>query len=116
MSETNFDTEGYDPIGNRLLVEISKATERTSGGIIKPPSAQKRDARDVWIVIAVGEGRTLDDGRVVPIPLVPGDRVLFVDGLPLPVNVPRATGLPDRYIVTFDLIVCRVKTKPEQLQ
>lgn len=95
----------YQPIGNRILVEVTKASEKTEGGLVKPISAQKREGKERLRVIAVGEGRQLDDGRVIPIALREGDHVLVEDGVPLPVHVPRTDGGPERYIVDMKLVV-----------
>lgn len=105
-------THDYEPLGNRILVEVTKAREKTEGGVVLPISAQKREGKERLRVIAVGEGKTLDDGRVLPIKLMPGEHVLVQDGLPLPVMVPRIDGGPERYIVDMCLVVGVDHRKP----
>jgi len=62
------------PLGNRVLVKRSKATE-TKGGILLPESAQEKPKEGM--VIAVGPGKTNDEGKTETVSLKKGDRVLF---------------------------------------
>lgn len=62
------------PLGNRVLVQRSKA-QTTKGGILLPDSAQEKPKEGV--VIAVGPGKIDDQGRQEPMQLKVGDRVLF---------------------------------------
>lgn len=62
------------PLQDRILVRRVEEQEKTRGGIIIPDSAKERPmAGDV---IAVGSGKR-DDGKVVPLDVKVGDRVLF---------------------------------------
>ena len=63
------------PIGDRVLVEPLEAEEKTSGGIIIPDSAQEKQQRGK--VIAVGEGRTTDEGKIIPLKVKAGDQILY---------------------------------------
>lgn len=63
------------PLGGRVLVKPSESEAKSSGGIILPDSAQKRPQEGK--VIAVGEGRTLDSGKVEPVPVKVGDIVIY---------------------------------------
>lgn len=101
----------FEPIGNRIMVEVTKGTEVTEGGVLLPISAQEREGRERMRVVAVGEGRVLDDGRVVPIALMPGEHVLIQDGVPLPVIVP---GRAKRWIVDMSLVVGRDRRDEKQ--
>jgi chaperonin GroES len=60
---------------DRILVTRIVAEAKTSGGIIIPDSAKEKpqEAR----VVAVGPGKTGDDGKRVPLDVKAGDRVLF---------------------------------------
>ncbi len=62
------------PLGNRLLVQRSKA-QTSKGGILLPDSAQERPREGQ--VIAVGPGKTSENGQLEPIAVKVGDRVLF---------------------------------------
>jgi chaperonin GroES len=63
------------PLGDRVLIEREQSEETTSGGIVLPDSAKDKPARGV--VIALGDGRLLDDGSRAPFQVKKGDRVLF---------------------------------------
>ena len=62
------------PLGNRVLVKRSKAAA-SKGGILLPDSAQEKPKEGE--VIAVGEGKTNDSGKLEPLTLKVGDHVLF---------------------------------------
>lgn len=62
------------PLGNRVLVKRAQA-KTTKGGILLPDSAQEKPKEGV--VMAVGPGKTQEDGRVTPLSLKVKDRVLF---------------------------------------
>ncbi len=62
------------PLTNRVLVRRSKAAT-SKGGIILPDSAQEKPKEGV--VVAVGPGKADDQGRIEPMQVKVGDRVLF---------------------------------------
>ena len=63
------------PLGDRVLVSRVEAESKTAGGILLPDSAKEkpREGR----VIAIGDGRTLDNGERSTFSVKVGDRVLF---------------------------------------
>jgi chaperonin GroES len=63
------------PLHDRLLVKRIAEEEKTKGGLIIPDTAREKptEAR----VIAVGEGKVLEDGKLRPLDVRAGDRVLF---------------------------------------
>ena len=64
------------PLGDRVLVEpLSAADEEKKGGIIIPDTAKEKPQEGK--VIAVGPGRKTDDGKVLPMNVKKGDRVLM---------------------------------------
>jgi chaperonin GroES len=63
------------PLGDKVLVLPSTSGETTSGGIVLPDSAKERPQEGT--VIAVGEGRTLDNGTKTPLPVSEGDLVIY---------------------------------------
>ena len=66
------------PIGDRVVVRPLGDEEgtATSSGIIIPDTVSKEKSEQ-GIVVAVGEGRTTDEGKIIPIKVKKGDRVLF---------------------------------------
>lgn len=63
------------PLSNRVLVQRLEPEEKMKGGIILPDSAKKK--QESARVIAVGSGKRLDDGKIVPMPVKIGDVVLM---------------------------------------
>lgn len=63
------------PLHDNILVERLEETETTKGGIIIPDSAKEKPAQGV--VVAVGGGRHDEKGKVVPMEVKKGDRILF---------------------------------------
>lgn len=63
------------PLSNRVLVQRLEPEEKVKGGIILPDSAKKK--QESARVIAVGPGKRLDDGKMVPMPVNIGDVVLM---------------------------------------
>jgi len=63
------------PLADRVLVLPSKAEEKTASGIIIPDTAKEKPMQGQ--VIAVGKGRTADDGKVSPLEIKVGDKVLY---------------------------------------
>ena len=62
------------PLGDRVLVEASEEKETKKGGIIIPDSAKEKPIESV--VVALGTGKTDEDGKKVPFEVKVGDRVL----------------------------------------
>ena len=63
------------PLHDRVIVKRLEEEEKTVGGIIIPDTAKEKPQQGR--VIAVGKGKTLENGRVVPPTVKEGDRVLF---------------------------------------
>jgi chaperonin GroES len=63
------------PLGDRVVVQREEVEERTSGGIVLPDTAREKPARGK--VVAVGDGRLLEDGTRSQLQVKVGDRVLF---------------------------------------
>ena len=75
------------PLQDRVLVKRIEEDEKTSGGIIIPDTAKEKQM--MGEVIAVGDGKILDNGTKVPVGVKPGDRVLFgkYAGTDIPVKI-----------------------------
>jgi chaperonin GroES len=65
----------FRPLHDRVLVRRIEAEEKSAGGIIIPDTAKEKPSQGE--VIAVGPGGRDDSGKLVPIDLRVGDRVLF---------------------------------------
>jgi chaperonin GroES len=63
------------PLQDRLVVKRVAEEEKTKGGIIIPDTAKEKPIEGE--VIAVGNGKVLEDGKLRPLDLKVGDRVLF---------------------------------------
>ena len=63
------------PLHDRLLVQRIEEKETVKGGIIIPDTAKEKPIEGE--VVAVGSGKLLEDGKVRPLDVKPGDRVLF---------------------------------------
>ena len=63
------------PLHDRIIVEAAKQEEVSAGGIFLPDSAKEKPLRGV--VLAAGEGKTLDNGTKVAMEVKVGDEVLY---------------------------------------
>jgi chaperonin GroES len=63
------------PLGDRVLVKRIDEEEKTKGGIIIPDTAKEKPQEGR--VMAVGSGKTLEDGKLVPLEVKAGDKILF---------------------------------------
>ncbi|MBG53791.1 MAG: co-chaperone GroES [Alphaproteobacteria bacterium] len=65
----------FRPLHDRVLVRRVQEDTKTAGGIIIPDSAQEKPSEGE--VVAVGAGVRNEDGKVTPLDVKAGDRVLF---------------------------------------
>ena len=63
------------PLHDRVVVKRIEEERKTAGGIVIPDSAAEKP--DQGEVIAVGHGKILEDGKVRPLDVKVGDRILF---------------------------------------
>jgi chaperonin GroES len=63
------------PLHDRVVVERMEEERKTAGGIVIPDNAAEKP--DQGKVIAVGTGKILEDGKVRPLDVKVGDRILF---------------------------------------
>ena len=66
---------GFRPLHDRVLVRRVEAEEKTKGGIIIPDTAKEKPQEGE--VVAVGGGTRAEDGKVTPLDVKAGDRILF---------------------------------------
>jgi chaperonin GroES len=74
MAATSVTTT-FTPLHDRLLVRRVEEGETVRGGIIIPDSAKEKPQEGQ--VISVGKGKSNDEGKVFPLDVKAGDRVLF---------------------------------------
>ena len=63
------------PLGNHILLQRSAAADTSKGGILLPENAKEKPAEGR--VIAVGNGKMMEDGKRAKVQVKAGDRVLF---------------------------------------
>ena len=63
------------PLQDRVIVKRVEEEEKTKGGIIIPDTAKEKPMEGK--VVAVGKGKVLEDGKIHPLDVKAGDRVLF---------------------------------------
>jgi chaperonin GroES len=63
------------PLNDKIVVERVEADDKTAGGIILPDTAKEKPKQGK--ILAVGEGKALDDGKRATFQVKVGDRVLF---------------------------------------
>jgi len=63
------------PLQDRVIVKRLEEEEKTKGGIIIPDSAKEKPQEGK--VIAIGKGKLTEDGKVIPLDVKVGDRILF---------------------------------------
>ncbi len=63
------------PLQDRLIVKRIEEEEKTKGGIIIPDTAKEKPQEGK--VVAVGKGKMNDQGKLIPLDVKAGDRVLF---------------------------------------
>jgi chaperonin GroES len=63
------------PLHDRVIVRRLEEEEKTAGGIIIPDTAKEKPQQGK--VLAVGKGRFLENGQIIPLIVKEGDRVLF---------------------------------------
>ena len=65
----------FRPLHDRVVVKRVTADEKTAGGIIIPDTAQEKPQQGK--VVAVGAGKRLEDGRLIPMDVKVGDKVIY---------------------------------------
>ena len=65
----------FRPLHDRVLVRRIEAEEKTAGGIIIPDSAKEKPSEGE--IVAVGSGTRAEDGKITPLDVKAGDKILF---------------------------------------
>ena len=63
------------PLGDKVLIKRLEAEEKTKGGIVLPDTAKEKPQKGE--VVAVGKGKVLESGKVEPLEVKKGDKILF---------------------------------------
>jgi chaperonin GroES len=63
------------PLYDRIVVKRIEEKEQMHGGLYIPDTAKEKPQEGE--VVAVGKGKRLEDGKVIPLDVQPGDRILF---------------------------------------
>lgn len=64
------------PLGDRVVVKPAEREEKTKGGLFLPDTASKERPME-GTILAAGEGRRDDAGKIIPMSVKAGDKVLF---------------------------------------
>jgi len=106
MSATATTKKKIMPLGDRVLVKPMSAddTKKTASGIIIPETVSK-EKPEQGKVIAVGTGRTTDEGKVLPMAVKVGDTVVFSKYGPDEIKVEGE----EYYIIREDSILAVIK-------
>jgi chaperonin GroES len=75
MAATATATATFTPLHDRILVQRLEEADTVRGGIIIPDSAKEKPQQGK--VISVGKGKSNDEGKVFPLDVKAGDKVLF---------------------------------------
>ena len=75
MPEATLTGVKIQPLGDRVLVKPIEAKEVKKGGIIIPETAKEKPQEGK--VVAVGKGKIAEDGKLMPMELKAGDRILY---------------------------------------
>ena len=65
----------FRPLHDRVLIKVLEGEENTAGGIIIPDTAKEKPQEGE--IVAVGSGARTEDGRIIPMDVKVGDKVLF---------------------------------------
>ena len=73
------------PLGDRVVVEREASESKTAGGIVLPDTAKDKPSRGT--IIAIGDGRLLEDGTRSKMQVKIGDKVLFTSYAPEQIKI-----------------------------
>ena len=65
----------FRPLHDRVLIKVLEGEEKTAGGIIIPDTAKEKPQEGE--IVAVGSGAKTVDGKIIPMDVIVGDKVLF---------------------------------------
>ena len=65
----------FRPLHDRVLIKVLEGEEKTAGGIIIPDTAKEKPQEGE--IVAIGSGARTEDGKIIPMDVKVGDKVLF---------------------------------------
>ena len=65
----------FRPLHDRVLIKVLESGEKTAGGIIIPDTAKEKPQEGE--IVAIGSGARTEDGKIIPMDVKVGDKVLF---------------------------------------
>ena len=74
------------PLSDHILLEAIKEEQISKSGIFLPDTAQK-EKPEQGLVVAVGDGRKTEDGKIIPVSVKAGQKVLFTKYGPTEIKV-----------------------------
>ncbi|NEP18885.1 MAG: co-chaperone GroES [Leptolyngbya sp. SIO4C1] len=75
MAAISLSVSTVKPLGDRVLIKVSDAEEKTAGGILLPDTAKEKP--QIGEIVQVGSGKRNDDGSVQAMEVKAGDKVLY---------------------------------------
>ena len=75
MAEATLTKVTIQPLGDRVLVKPIEQKEMKKGGIIIPDTAKEKPQEGK--IISAGRGKTAEDGKLIPMEVKAGDRILY---------------------------------------
>ena len=75
MAAVTINVSTVKPLGDRVFVKISESEEKTAGGLYLPDTAKEKP--QIGEVVAVGSGKSKEDGSQIPMEVKVGDKVLY---------------------------------------
>jgi chaperonin GroES len=75
MSEATLTKVKIQPLGDRVLVKPVEQKEVKRSGIIIPDTAKEKPQEG--LVVATGKGKTTEDGKLLPMDVKAGDKILY---------------------------------------
>lgn len=93
------------PCGNRVLVKMVQVREVTAGGIYVPEIVKAAERKKRFKVLALGEGRETEDGRIIPITRCAVGDCVLVAPRAVGIDVPNEDDGPQTFVVDVEAIV-----------
>ncbi|HAM34986.1 MAG TPA: co-chaperone GroES [Elusimicrobia bacterium] len=75
MAEATLSKVKIQPLGDRVMVKPVEQKETKRGGIIIPDTAKEKPQEGE--IVAAGKGKMTEDGKLLPMDVKPGDRILY---------------------------------------